>query len=243
MRAHLAAALAVVALLAAGCGARQNSDPPSRQSTGPTVPSAPSMHAHPQAIEPVAGDVPSAASGPPAGPGTPAGVSVGPSNGSLPQPISDAEIRRELASSGISANPGRATLTPQGLAVPPPDAPPVIQQLIQAGNEIAHLPYRFGGGHGTFIDNAYDCSGSLSFVFAAAGILNTTVTSGQLMSMGLPGRGKWITIFANAGHTFMYVAGLRFDTVALAETGTRWSSRPADEPDLSSFVLRHPPGL
>lgn len=120
---------------------------------------------------------------------------------------------------------------------------PVVQEIINAGNEIAHLPYRFGGGHGTFEDTAYDCSGSLSFVFAAAGLLNTTVTSGQLMSWGKPGRGKWITVFAAAGHTFMYVAGLRFDTVALAETGSRWSNTPADESNLSSFVVRHPPGL
>jgi hypothetical protein len=118
-----------------------------------------------------------------------------------------------------------------------------VQEIINAGNEIAHLPYRFGGGHGTYEDTAYDCSGSLSFVLAAAGILHTTVTSGQLMQWGRPGPGKWVTIFANQGHTFMYVAGLRFDTVALAETGTRWSNRPANEPDLASFAVRHPPGL
>src|SRR5207302_3537519 len=118
-----------------------------------------------------------------------------------------------------------------------------VQQMITAGNEIAHLPYRFGGGHGTFVDNAYDCSGSLSFVFAAAGLLHATVTSGELRHWGQPGRGKWITVFAAPGHTFMYVAGLRFDTVALAETGSRWSNRSADESNLSSFVVRHPAGL
>ena len=80
-------------------------------------------------------------------------------------------------------------------------------------------------------------------MFAAAGLLNTTVTSGQLMSWGKPGPGKWITVFAAPGHTFMYVAGLRFDTVALAETGSRWSNRSANEPDLKSFVVRHPVGL
>jgi hypothetical protein len=119
----------------------------------------------------------------------------------------------------------------------------VVQEVISAGNQIAHLPYRFGGGHGTFEDTAYDCSGSLSFVFAAAGLMRTTLTSGQLMSWGMPGPGRWITVFAAPGHTFMYVAGLRFDTVALAETGSRWSNRPANEPDLSRFVARHPPGL
>ena len=172
------------------------------------------------------------------------GVSVqGPASAQIAQPISLSQVRAQLAASGITANTERATLTPQGLAIAPLDAPPQVQEVIDAGNEIAHLPYRFGGGHGTFIDTAYDCSGSLSFVFAAAGILNTTMTSGQLMSWGKPGPGRWITIFANNGHTFMYVAGLRFDTVALAETGSRWSNRSADESNLSSFVIRHPAGL
>jgi len=157
--------------------------------------------------------------------------------------VSDAQVRQELAASGLSATTSKAELTPGGLAIAPINAPPVVQNIIDAGNQIAHLPYRFGGGHGTFEDNAYDCSGSLSFVFAAAGLLNTTVTSGQLMSWGKAGAGKWITVFAAPGHTFMYVAGLRFDTVALAQTGSRWSARSADEPDLSSFVVRHPVGL
>ena len=79
-------------------------------------------------------------------------------------------------------------------------------------------------------------------MFAAAHLLDRTVVSGQLEHWGDPGPGKWITVFANAGHTFMYVAGLRFDTVALADTGSRWSDRPADE-NLSTFAVRHPPGL
>jgi cell wall-associated NlpC family hydrolase len=180
---------------------------------------------------------------------SPAVVSVGPASGSgsgsgkLAQPVSDATVRQELAASGLSASATRATLTSDGLAVAPVDAPPAVQAVIQAGNEIAHLPYRFGGGHGTFEDNAYDCSGSLSFVLGAAGLLNTTVTSGQLEHWGQAGPGRWITVFAAAGHTFMYVAGLRFDTVALAETGSRWSNRSADESNLNSFVVRHPAGL
>jgi cell wall-associated NlpC family hydrolase len=171
----------------------------------------------------------------------PSSVSVGSS--AVAQPVSDAQIRQELAASGLSAGASRAELTSAGLAVAPVNAPGVVQNVIDAGNQIAHLPYRFGGGHGTFEDNAYDCSGSLSFVFAAAGLLSTTVTSGQLMSWGKPGPGKWITVFAAPGHTFMYVAGLRFDTVALAETGSRWSGHSADESNLSSFVVRHPVGL
>ena len=176
-------------------------------------------------------------------PSGPAAVSVGPTGGGLAQPISLDTVRKQLAASGLSANPNQATLTPDGLAIPPINAPPAVQAMIAAGNEIAHLPYRYGGGHTTYEDTAYDCSGSISFVFAAAGLLKSTVVSGQLENWGAAGPGKWITVFANAGHTFMYVAGLRFDTVALAETGSRWSDRPADEPDLKTFAVRHPIGL
>jgi cell wall-associated NlpC family hydrolase len=232
---------AVAAAVLAGCGSSgqqqgaQRTDAVTRVSASV----APALHAHPQAVEPVAGSAPRADV-------TSAGsdvVSVGSASGPLPQPASNAAIRQQLAESGQSASANQATLTSNGLAIAPIDAPPVVQEIINAGNEIAHLPYRFGGGHGTFEDTAYDCSGSLSFVFAAAGLLNTTVTSGQLMTWGKPGPGRWITVFAAPGHTFMYVAGLRFDTVALAQTGSRWSNTPADEPDLSSFVVRHPPGL
>ena len=255
-----------MALLAAGCGQAQstgsgsspqdasNKAPVQKHSApGSDAQQAPALHSHPQVIQPVAGAV---AGSQPAEAQVPTDVNVGSGSGSssgsgsgsgsggkLAQPVSDAQIRKELAASGLSGGGTQATLTPNGLAVAPVNAPLAVQNVISAGNQIAHLPYRFGGGHGTFEDNAYDCSGSLSFVFAAAGLLNTTVTSGQLMSWGKPGPGKWITVFAAAGHTFMYVAGLRFDTVALAETGSRWSNRSADEPDIKSFVVRHPDGL
>ncbi|HET9718530.1 MAG TPA: hypothetical protein VFP55_00475 [Solirubrobacteraceae bacterium] len=205
------------------------------------------LHGHPQAVDPVAGATSSGGSGSASAAVGPAPqqaeVTVGPPNRSLPSPLSNSQVLAELASSGISANPNRATLTPNRLAIPPVNAPAAVQAVINAGNEIAHLPYIWGGGHLTYEDNGYDCSGSLSFVLAAGGLLNTTETSGQLMSYGDPGPGKWITIFANQGHTFAYIAGLRFDTVALAETGSRWSNRPADESNLASFAVRHPPGL
>jgi len=228
------ATLATLALVCLGCGQ-------SKSQNGNAAPSVPSyaIHARPQAIEPVAGAAAQGAAGP-------AAVSVESASGSgsngLAQPVSLDVIRRELTQSGTAATAGRATMTPDGLAVPPLNAPAKVVAMIEAGNQIAHLPYRFGGGHGTFQDTAYDCSGSLSYVFWTAGILNATVTSGQLMSMGQPGPGKWVTVYANQGHTFAIIAGLRFDTVALAETGSRWSSRPPDEPDLASFVIRHPTG-
>ncbi len=235
----IGAVLGTLAL--AGCGSQRSSEAERPAAArAPTTPAgSPALQAHPQAIEPVAGSA--TPSGSAAG-GT-ADVSVGPPSGQLAEPVSETVIRQELAQSGLTASMNRATLTSNGLAIAPVNAPGAVQEVIAAGNEIAHLPYRFGGGHGTFEDTAYDCSGSLSFVFAAAGLLNTTVTSGELMNWGDPGPGKWITVFASPGHTFMYIAGLRFDTVALAETGSRWSGRSADEPDLSSFAIRHPPGL
>jgi len=196
------------------------------------------LHAHPQAVEPVAGV---AAEG--GGAGASASGADVPATETLAQPMSNSQVEAALEASGISANPNQATLIPGGLALPPTGAPAAVQTVINAANEIARLPYIWGGGHETYEDTGYDCSGSLSFVLAAAGLLDNTETSGQLMSYGDPGPGKWITIFATEGHTFAYIAGLRFDTVALAETGSRWSTRSADEPDLSSFAIRHPPGL
>jgi cell wall-associated NlpC family hydrolase len=237
----LAPTVALVVLLAVGCGQAQSTQSDSSPQRSAAAQQAPTLHAHPQAVEPVAGAVGQV--GQSSSPPSSFSVDSGSGSGSVAQPVSDAQIRQELAASGLSAKTAQAELTPGGLALAPINAPAAVQNVIDAGNQIAHLPYRFGGGHGTFEDNAYDCSGSLSFVFAAAGLLNTTVTSGQLMSWGKPGPGKWITVFAAPGHTFMYVAGLRFDTVALAQTGSRWSNRSANEPDLKSFVVRHPAGL
>ncbi len=235
------AVIGIVAVVCAGCGQRQTN---STSATAPAQAAAAPVsapRAHPQAIQPVAGATIQSGSG--ATSAGPTQVSVGPPSRVLAQPVSDAEVRRELAASGLSANARQATLTSVGLAIAPIGAPASVQAVIQAGNQIAHLPYVWGGGHGRYVDTGYDCSGSLSFVLGAGGILNTTMTSGELANWGAPGPGKWITIFANNGHTFMYVAGLRFDTVALAQTGTRWSNRAANEPDLSTFAVRHPPGL
>jgi cell wall-associated NlpC family hydrolase len=233
--------LAATAVLCAGCGQSSPTPSPPHGGTTATHADAPSYRAHPQAVEPMAGSA--APMSAPAG-GT-AGVSVEPASqvSSLPQPVSVTAIRKQLAESGMTANSNQATLTPQGLAVAPIGAPAEVQEVIAAGNEIARLPYRYGGGHMTYEDTAYDCSGSISYVFAAAHLLDHTVVSGDLENWGQPGPGKWITVFANGGHTFMYVAGLRFDTVALAQTGSRWSDRKADEPDISTFSVRHPAGL
>jgi len=245
--------VAMLAILCAGCGQLRERVPRPQKPTSAALASsrAPTstatvFHVHPQVVEPVAGAQAAVVAGP--APSPPAFVSVdsGASEGALPQPVSLAVVRQELADERVLTAPAatQARLAPDGLAIPPADAPPIVQAMIEAGNQIAHLPYRYGGGHNaTFQDSAYDCSGSISYVFAAAGLLSSPVVSGQLMGWGDPGPGQWVTVYANAGHTFMIIAGLRFDTVALADTGDRWSTSPPDEPDLASFAIRHPAGL
>jgi hypothetical protein len=112
--------------------------------------------------------------------------------------------------------------------------------VILAGNEIAKFPYKWGGGHGAWRDNGYDCSGSVSFALAGAGLLGRPLTSGLFMNYGAPGQGRWITIYANSGHIFMFVAGLRFDTSGQGRAGTRWQEGARST---AGFAVRHIPGL
>ncbi|HVS29185.1 MAG TPA: peptidoglycan-binding domain-containing protein [Solirubrobacteraceae bacterium] len=134
----------------------------------------------------------------------------------------------------------RARLTSDGLAQAPADAPAEVQAIIAAGNKIAHLPYRYGGGHGSFNDSAYDCSGSVSFGLHGAGLLRSPEDSTGLESFGSDGAGQWVTIYANSGHTFMVVAGLRFDTSGASQTGSRWQRAQRSS---SGYTVRHPDGL
>jgi peptidoglycan hydrolase-like protein with peptidoglycan-binding domain len=134
----------------------------------------------------------------------------------------------------------RARITSDGLAVAPAGAPEEVQQVIAAGNEIAKKPYKYGGGHGDWNDSGYDCSGSVSYALHGAGLLNNPKDSGQLMGWRFSGRGEWITVFANSGHVYMKVAGLRFDTSGLDEDGTRWHDTRASR---EGYAVRHPRGL
>ena len=127
-----------------------------------------------------------------------------------------------------------------GMVQAPPGAPAAVAQIIAAGNAIATLPYIYGGGHASFHADGYDCSGSVSYALAAAGLVTSPMVSGDFEDWGDPGPGRWVTIYANAGHVWMEVAGWRFDTVALAEDGTRWARGGGE---FSGFVVRHPPGL
>ena len=134
----------------------------------------------------------------------------------------------------------RARVLPDGTAVAPENAPEPVKRVILAANLIAKFPYKWGGGHGAWRDNGYDCSGSVSFALAGAGLLDRPLTSGLLAGYGRPGPGRWITIYANSGHVFMIVAGLRFDTSGQGRAGTRWqeAARPT-----GGFAVRHIPGL
>jgi peptidoglycan hydrolase-like protein with peptidoglycan-binding domain len=135
------------------------------------------------------------------------------------------------SSTGGGSSPGSTSSTGEG----------VVQRVIAAANEIATRPYVYGGGHGSFISEGYDCSGSVSYALHGGGLLSAPEDSTGLESYGEPGPGRYITIYANAEHAYMVIDGRRFDTVALAETGSRWSDSPGD--DGGDFVERHPDGL
>ena len=170
------------------------------------------------------------------------------SGSSSARAASDEEIRRQLAAfkRDLRSAPGvpvgqSAGVQANGTAIAPLEAPNVVAAVIQAGNQIARTPYKWGGGHGAWSDTGYDCSGSVSFALAGAGLLNSPLDSTGFEHWGVAGPGRWITVYANATHAFMVVAGLRFDTGGLdAPTRTRW------QPTMRStagFVARHPPGL
>jgi cell wall-associated NlpC family hydrolase len=155
------------------------------------------------------------------------------------QEVKAAEAAAKAATTG-NANVGGIAIDTNGYVQPPAGAPEAVRQMIAAGNAIATLPYIWGGGHGSFQADGYDCSGSVSYVLAAAGLLSSPEVSSDFMSYGDPGPGRWVTIYATDGHVWMTIAGWRFDTVALAEDGTRWSQGGGE---FGGYVERHPPGL
>ncbi len=140
--------------------------------------------------------------------------------------------------------PGSTARYVDGLAAAPMSAPAAVQAIVWAGNQIIGLPYIFGGGHGSFTSPGYDCSGTVSFALHGASLLPTPEDSSEFMVWGSHGVGRWVTIFSNAGHAYMTVAGLRLDTSAADDPtnqqGPRW--RPL-RPGNGGFTVRHPLGL
>jgi hypothetical protein len=142
----------------------------------------------------------------------------------------------------VAAAPtANATLGSDGLAVAPAGAPPEVAAVIAAANRIVGKPYQYGGGHGDWEDSGYDCSGSESYALHGADLVSRPMNSTEFMSYGEAGPGQWITSYANSGHSYLVVAGLRFDTgYNNAGNGPRWSEemRPSD-----GYTVRHPAGL
>ncbi len=140
--------------------------------------------------------------------------------------------------------PGTTARFVDGLAAAPMGVPTVIQEIIWAGNELIGLPYIYGGGHGSFISPGYDCSGTVSFALHGGNLLAAPEDSSEFETWGSHGAGRWVAIFANAGHAYMTVAGLRIDTSPAEDPadleGPRW--RPLRQTN-AGFVVRHPLGL
>ncbi len=235
----VAAAGLVVAL-----GGSSSGDPasapaePSAQASAPLTPRAtgdlPTSNRRAKVVAPVAGETAASAALPVEDPAdatpAPTGAASATPRGRIKGdtgPTSDAAV-------------SQADVLKNGIALPPIEAPQPVRQIIEAGNSIARTPYLWGGGHGKWLDKGYDCSGSVSYALASAGLLNAPLDSGRLMSWGAPGPGKWVTIYTNPGHVYLVVAGVRFDTSGTRATGSRWQKtmRPG-----GGFVARHPPGL
>jgi hypothetical protein len=140
--------------------------------------------------------------------------------------------------------PGNIAKLSGKLALAPANAPMAVKRAIWAANQLRTKPYRFGGGHKTFHDNAYDCSGTVSYALAGAGLVSIPMNSKEFRVYGNRGRGKWITIYARKGHTFAVIAGLRLDTTSPNNPSRRWAPRwqPTDRTP-RGFEARHPVGL
>jgi len=166
------------------------------------------------------------------------------------------ELRHRAVAAAASVGPGgpapapavaavnpspNAVLAADGLtAVAPDAAPPQVRHVIDAANQIVGKPYRYGGGHGSFQDSGYDCSGTVSYALHGAGLLGAPRASSGLTTFGAAGAGQWITVYANSGHTYVVIAGLRLDTSGSGGEGPRWRPEPRSG---SGYVVRHPAGL
>lgn len=138
---------------------------------------------------------------------------------------------------------GKRAVLRHGIAYAPASAPDSVKRAIWAANRLSDKPYVWGGGHGSFDDDGYDCSGTVSFALHHAGLLGAPLPSSDFLRYGKRGRGKWITIYTRRGHTFAVIAGLRLDTTDLrygTDVGPRWHY---DFRNPHGFAARHPEGL
>lgn len=137
--------------------------------------------------------------------------------------------------------PGSKAKLVGGKAIAPADAPKQVQKVIAAANRIRNKPYVWGGGHGSWEDNGYDCSGAVSYALHGGRLLNTPLNSTGLANYGARGKGSWISVYGNASHAYMIVAGLRFDTSMTPGNGPGWSKTKRSTS--GAFTVRHPRGL
>jgi hypothetical protein len=160
------------------------------------------------------------------------------------RPLNRHAIAATTVLSGPTVRGTRAVLRPSGKAAAPAAAPAAVKQMIWTANRLTDRRYRWGGGHRSFSDSSYDCSGAVSYALHAAGLLAWPEVSGQLARFGAPGPGRWVTVYANGRHTYTVIAGLRLDTSPVADptgrSGPRW--RVYERPS-THFHRRHPAGL
>jgi peptidoglycan hydrolase-like protein with peptidoglycan-binding domain len=160
------------------------------------------------------------------------------------------QLRAVVAAQQLTAPVGKARINPNGTATAPADAPSVVKAVIASANRIIGKPYIYAGGHGTWEDSGYDCSGAVSYALHGAHLLASPEDSTELESYGSPGRGRWITIYADSSHTWVVVAGRAFDTADFGGpnipigSGPRWRSNPTGNlGDGGNYIMRHPSGL
>jgi hypothetical protein len=140
--------------------------------------------------------------------------------------------------------PGNQARLRGSVALAPVNAPAAVKRAIWAANQLRTKPYRYGGGHKSFHDSGYDCSGTISYALAGAGLVSAPLSSTELRVYGSRGRGKWITVYARNGHAFAVIAGLRLDTTSLHNRSRIWAPRwQADQRMPFGFEVRHPIGL
>ena len=163
--------------------------------------------------------------------------------GSLPPP----ETGGGVVPPGVPAPPQPTTPLPTAqlsadgrTAVAPVSAPLAVRNAIYAANQITRKPYIYGGGHRSFKDRGYDCSGAISYALRGGGLITSPLNSSAFMRWGLPGRGVWVTVYTNPGHAYVMIAGLRFDTSGPGERGPRWRKTARSS---RTYVARHPEGF
>jgi hypothetical protein len=141
--------------------------------------------------------------------------------------------------------PGNKARLRGGKAAAPESAPMAVKRAIWAANQLFRKPYIFGGGHKSFIDRGYDCSGTVSYALGGAGLLKSPISSTEFRNYGQSGRGKWITVYARNGHTYAIIAGLRLDTTPYLTAHDKWAPgwQMAERVPAGGFEARHPVGL